>query len=162
MLFRSCGRKKIKYYHHIIPLSEGGSDSIDNQAGLCEECHYGDHGVHKDESAKGRLESKKKGLMKKYHALSVVNQIMPRLLEILPEALPVYITTGWETHKIRKEASLPQKEKDDGTHYMDAWCIAVSALGERMRSVITEAEPNLESCRHDIKQYRRSEERRVG
>ena len=152
-----CGRKKIEYYHHIVPLSEGGSDSIDNRAGLCEKCHYGDHGVHKDESAKERLKSKKKGLMKKYHALSVINQIMPRLLEILPEALPVYITTGQETHKSRIEASLPQKEKDDGTHYMDAWCIAVSALGERMCSIITEAEPDLESCRHDIKQYRRHE-----
>ena len=27
-----CGRKKIAYHHHIIPLSQGGGDTLENQA----------------------------------------------------------------------------------------------------------------------------------
>ena len=124
-----CG-KPIQHYHHIVPVSKGGSENIDNKAGLCSQCHAGPKGVHKSSAARKRLERKKKGLLKKYHALSVINQVMERLLLELTKIRPVYITAGYETQKIRRTC-LPYypKAQDDGTHYIDAWCIAVAACG---------------------------------
>ena len=114
-------KKKIHSYHHIIPVSQGGSESIENRAGLCYEHHYGEQGVHKSDITQGRLEKKKKGLLKKYHALSTINQIMPYLLKKLIAIRPVLVTAGYETQRIRQSfSSLPVKEKDDGTHYIDA------------------------------------------
>ena len=146
-----CGRRKIKYCHHIIPVTEGGSDTMDNRAGLCEECHYGEHGVHNDAIARERLKKKKKGIMKKYHALSTINQIMWPLLRELKTMMPVSVTTGRETSRIRKMyPSIPPKETDDGTHYMDAWCIAVTALDE-----LPADPPDFTDSYYTIKQYRR-------
>ena len=146
-----CGRKKIDYCHHIIPKSEGGSDTIENRAGLCHECHYGEHGVHKDAEARGRLAKKKAGLQKKYHALSVINQIMWYYLTALKDMMPVKITTGYQTSQTRKHyTTLPEKQKDDGTHYIDAWCIAVSALDN-----LPETTPAFDDSHYIIRQYRR-------
>lgn len=140
-----CGRKKIEHYHHIVPKSRGGSENIDNYAGLCMVCH---EKVHKDESVKGKLQSRKKGLQKKYHAMSVLNQIMPKLLRELPKLAPTFVTTGYETHRIRESVGLPKKQKDDGSHYMDAWCIAMSVIGT------FDMEPDFSSLYH-IRQFRR-------
>ena len=140
-----CGRKKIEQYHHLTPKSQGGSESIDNYAGLCHTCH---EQVHKDINAKEKLLSKKKGLQKKYHALSVINQIMPKLLLELTKLTSVFITTGYETHMIRESVGLPEKQKDDGTHYMDAWCIAMSSIGTY------DTVPNFSKL-YRIKQFRR-------
>ena len=151
-----CGKKKIRYHHHIVPKSLGGSDTIDNIAGLCHECHYGENGVHKSETAAGRLKGKKNGLRKKYHALSVINQVMPYVLERLAGMLPVCLTAGWETQAARKKYMLPEKQKDDGTHYMDAWCIAVSALQEE-----PQAAPEFTGSFYLVKQYRRHDRARI-
>jgi len=145
-----CG-KKIHSYHHIVPRSMGGSNSVDNIAGLCEEHHYGENGVHKSEAAAGKLRKKKEGLSKKYGALSVINQIMPYLLEELNAIRPVSVTTGYETQAVRRTTpELLPKEKDDGTHYMDAWCIAVSALDGG-----AQYPPDFMDSFWQIKQYRR-------
>lgn len=146
-----CGRRQIEHYHHIVPRSQGGSESINNYAGLCLKCH---DKVHQDENAKGKLKSKKKGIQKKYHALSVLNQIMPKFLQELPKLAPAFITTGYETHKIRESVGLPEKQKDDGTHYMDAWCIAMSIVGTY------ETEPDFSGL-YRIKQFRRHDRARV-
>lgn len=142
-----CRKRTIVDCHHIVPKSKGGSDHIDNRAGLCKQCH---EAVHKDPVAKARLQKRKEGLYKKYHALSVINQAIPYILNELVGMLPVHVTTGWETHKTRKEIStLPVKKEDDGTHYMDAWCIAVSALDGHTDS------PSFEGVYHTIRQFRR-------
>ena len=140
-----CGRKQIEHYHHIVPKSQGGSESIDNYAGLCMACH---EKVHQDEIARGKLQSKKKGIQKKYHALSVLNQIMPALLRELPKLVPAFITTGYETHRIRESVGLQEKQKGDDTHYMDAWCIAMSIVGTY------ETEPDFSGL-YRMKQFRR-------
>jgi hypothetical protein len=143
-------KKKIHSYHHIIPVSQGGSESIENRAGLCYEHHYGEQGVHKSSITQGRLEKKKKGVLKKYHALSTINQIMSYLLENLNKIRPVLVTAGYETQRIRQSfSSLPIKEKDDGTHYIDAWCIAISALDE------IKGFPDFENSFYTIVQFRR-------
>lgn len=74
--------RKIEHYHHIIPKSKNGSDTIDNIAGLCRCCH---DKVHKNEKEAQRLQKKKKGLNKKYGALSVLNQAIPFICKRLEE-----------------------------------------------------------------------------
>ena len=143
-------RHKIEHYHHIVPKANGGSESIDNYAGLCMSCH---ELVHKDENIKNKLSSKKKGIQKKYHALSIINQLMPQLLKELTKILPLYVTTGYETHMIRESVGLPEKHKDS-THYMDAWCIAMSIIGTY------EIYPDFSGL-YQIKQFRRHNRARI-
>lgn len=114
-----CGKADIVHYHHLIPVHKGGSNLLENYAGLCEKCHVK---VHTECEAMDTLLARKHGLQKKYHALSVLNQIMPKLLQELSLLLPTYVTTGYETKCIRKLYSL---KKD---HFLDAWCVAVSVL----------------------------------
>lgn len=116
-----CRKKSIGNYHHIVPRSQNGSNTIDNIAGLCDHCH---DLVHKSVTAKERLAAKKAGLNKKYGALSVLNQIIPKLLETLSDTYPdmVYVTNGHNTKTYRDDHHLT---KD---HDTDAYCIACSIL----------------------------------
>lgn len=144
-----CSKKHIDNYHHIIPRHLGGSDSIDNLAGLCESCHAK---VHTDADFKAKLKTKQEGMLKKFHALSVMNQIMPFLLEELVKRYPdkdIYVTTGFETAQLRNKLGLPK------THVIDAWCIAASIID------IDNIEPNTitEVARlqpYEVKQFRRN------
>ena len=62
-------KNEIAHFHHIVPRSKGGSDTLQNQVGLCTKCHAK---VHTNQSFKDRLEKKKAGLLKKYGALSAL------------------------------------------------------------------------------------------
>ena len=134
-----CQKHSIDHFHHIVPRHQNGSESIDNIAGLCSECHAK---VHTDPKAKDRLQSRKAGLLKKYHALSVINQIMKRLLEELAGILPTYVTTGHETKATRILLGLSKE------HHLDAYCIAVSQL-----DAMPEADTDYQVFR--IRQFRR-------
>lgn len=144
-----CNKEHIDHYHHIIPRHMGGSDNIDNLAGLCEECH---NKVHLDADFKAKLKPKQEWLLKKFHALSVMNQIMPFLLKELVKIYPdkdIYVTSGFETAQLRNRLGLQK------THVIDAWCIATSRID------IDDIEPNtitnvakLQS--YEIKQFRRN------
>ena len=147
-----CGCKDIEHYHHIVPRSQGGSDSIDNIAGLCKECH---DAVHKDEKKAAALKKKKIGLLKKYNAISLINEIMPYLLEAYGKMYPTFVTTGKETQDARIKYGFPEKKLDDGTHYMDAWCIGVAACG-----LEPECAPDYEKV-YDLQQFRRHDRARV-
>ena len=136
-----CSKAPISEYHHLVPRSRHGSESIDNRAGLCKKCH---ELVHKDKAKAAALAEKKQGCLKKYGALSVVNQTIPHLLEQLPGILPTYVTTGYETKLTRDAYGL------DKDHYVDAWCIAVSAV--HAKGV---AAPDFADSIHNIRQYRR-------
>lgn len=144
-----CGKNHIDDYHHVIPRHLGGSDHIDNLAGLCEDCH---NKVHTDADFKAKLKSKQEGLLKKYHALSVMNQIMPFLLEELVKKYPdkdIYVTSGFETAQLRNRLGLPK------THWIDAWCIAASRvdIDNVAPSIIT----NVAKLQpYEIKQFRRN------
>ena len=118
-----CNRK-IDHFHHIVPRSEGGSDTPENIAGLCERHH---NLVHTDQAWTDKLLSKKTGINKKYGALSVLNQIMPFLVKELVSLMPTDVTFGYDTAKTRESYHLPKSENHDG-HYIDAWTIAVSTL----------------------------------
>ena len=111
----------IDHYHHIVPRHLGGSESVDNRAGVCEKHHFL---VHTETKWEDKLKKKQAGLMKKYHALSIINQIMPRLIKTLAESEKnFFVTTGYDTKATREKFGLEK------IHYIDAWCIAASILG---------------------------------
>lgn len=114
-----CRKAEITQIHHLVPQHKGGSDTLANQAGLCDGCHAA---AHTDSDAQVRLERKKAGQNKKYHALSVLNQIVPALVEQLSKIVSTCVTTGRDTAQFRKGHDLPKE------HWIDACCIACSAL----------------------------------
>lgn len=131
----------IEEYHHIVEQSKGGSNTINNIAGLCEKHHTL---VHTDEKIYLKVKAKKEGLLKKYGALSVLNQIMPSLLKEFSNIFGDYlfISTGQDTKNIRDKYSIP---KD---HDLDAYCIGISSLN---KDII----PNYDITSFTIKQFRR-------
>ena len=81
---------------------------------------------------------------KKYHAQSVLNQIISFLMEYLGRETPydVYATDGKSTKGFRIAKNVPKE------HYTDAYCIACSILDANTK-VSTPAEP------FELKQFRR-------
>ena len=78
------------------------------------------------------MQKKKKGLNKKYGALSVLNQAIPFICKRLEEefgAEHVFYCTGRETVAVRNSFGY-QKTKDNQLHEVDAWCIGILALGK--------------------------------
>ncbi len=143
-----CGRAKISRYHHIIPRYRNGSESLDNRAGLCDSCH---EKVHKDVEAAGRLAAKKQGMMKKYHALSALNQAIPYICSRLSEAISpehLYFTTGRDTSEAREGLSIRKDWKASPCHDADAYLIACNGMG------ITPESVDFKNS-YRIKQYRR-------
>lgn len=116
-------KNPIEVYHHVVPQSRGGSNTLPNIVGLCEKCHTK---VHKDAKFAEKVSKKKAGQNKKYGALSVLNQIIPKLTASLEKKFPgsVYVTNGRSTHAFREAHGIP---KD---HNTDAYCIACSILEE--------------------------------
>lgn len=112
---------KIEHYHHAVPRSKGGSEGLTNRVGLCYHCHTL---VHTDPSIKSKLEKLKAGMNKKYHALSVLNQIIPFLADKLAIQFAdhFYVVEGYDTKQYRIAHGIA---KD---HYLDAYCIACIPL----------------------------------
>lgn len=111
--------EEIKNYHHVIPTSRGGSNTLPNIVGLCDVHH---DLVHKDAKWVEKVQKKKSGQNKIYGSLSVLNQIIPRLTKELGNLFPgkAFVTDGNSTHRYREEHNL---KKD---HHIDAYCIACS------------------------------------
>lgn len=142
-----CRSRSIEHGHHIVPRNKGGSDILVNMVGLCESCH---NKVHNDEEAVAKLEKIKAGQNKKYHALSVINQIMPYLLNELDMRFPgqVFVTTGRDTKVYRDDHGIA---KD---HDADAYCITCSTL-ER-QAILDIPEDSFH-----IRQFRRHDRQRI-
>ena len=132
----------IDHYHHVIPRRKNGSDTLENRVGLCGFHHQL---VHTEEAWTKKMSSKKAGMNKKYHTLSVLNQIIPSLMEQLAEMFPqhTFTTTGRDTYAFREDYSI---QKD---HYLDAYCIACSALPNVGKVSSPKGKP------YDIRQFRR-------
>lgn len=111
----------IAHYHHAVPKHKHGSETVGNRCGLCE---YHHHKAHTDPNCEKLLQEKIQGLQKRYDALGVLNQIIPKLvLELEVKYFNnVYLTTGKITSNFRKQHDL---YKD---HFLDAYCIACSAI----------------------------------
>lgn len=144
-----CGGK-IEHYHHIVPRSQRGSNTIDNIAGLCMECHGK---VHKDIECQKELKGLKKGLDKRYGALSALNQAMPFICKSLESEFGkahVSYCTGRDTAKMRNSFGF-QKTKENQLHEVDAWCIGILA-----RNNAPDRLPDFEQT-HYIRQFRRQD-----
>lgn len=111
----------IECYHHVVPRHLGGSETLDNRAGLCEKHHTL---VHTDPKWTAKLSAKKAGLNKKYGAVSVLNQIVPFLVDSLVSQFQerCFVTTGQETYYYREDNGIPKN------HYLDAYCVACSVV----------------------------------
>ena len=107
--------EKITRYHHIMPRSKGGNNTVSNIAGLCNDCHKL---VHTDDTYTNKLLELKNGCYKT--KISLLNSCMDKIIEELNKLYPVKITTGIETYHKRLELGL---EKD---HCNDAICIALN------------------------------------
>ena len=121
-------KNDIEHFHHIIPRSKGGSDTIQNQAGLCKKCHAK---VHTDAEFRTKFKDKKEGLIKKYGALSALNQAVPFICKELLKIYGiehVHFCTGKDTSLIRSSLGY-EKTKENQMHEIDAYCIGLAALG---------------------------------
>lgn len=137
-----CRKHPIGHDHHLVPRSKGGSDTLANMAGLCMGCH---DLVHKDAKAAEKLKKRKAGINKKYHALSVLNQIIPHLageLERMFGTQGFFAARGWDTKQFRDVNGIG---KD---HDIDAYCIACGAM-EAVRALDAPGES------YEIRQFRR-------
>ena len=140
-------KHEIEHYHHIIPRSRGGSDTLPNMVGLCNACH---DKVHKSEEWFQKLKKKKAGLNKKYGALSVLNQIIPYLVDQYAELFPdhTWVTAGYSTKQFREDHGI---EKD---HDRDAVCIACSIL-EKVDGIV------FPEITYQMEQFRRHDRARI-
>ena len=139
--------KPIAHYHHVVPQSENGSNTIGNIVGLCTKHH---DLVHKDATWQKKLAKKKTGLNKKYGALSVLNQIIPALTKELSSLFPkrFFATNGKSTYDYRAAHGV---SKD---HWLDAYCIACSVLpNDTCDRTINSRVP------YELKQFRRHDRR---
>ena len=137
-----CGEAGIEHHHHIVPRSKGGSDLPENIVGLCQHCHSEIHRGNQRVLAK----LKAIGQKKKYGALSVLNQAIPRIYDGLVEIFGeehVHICNGWETKERREDLGLEK------THAVDASVIASFGLED------VELHPETVLVPHKIKQFRR-------
>ena len=136
-----CGEQNIEHFHHIVPRSRRGSNTIGNIAGLCKRCHAL---VHTSQEAADLLVKKKQGLQKQFGGTSVLNQIIPRLVQDLGKQYPghMHVTTGRSTKAFREQYSL---SKD---HDIDAYCIAASCMNVQPK-MQTEAFEILQFRKHD-------------
>lgn len=134
--------KGIDHYHHVVPRHKGGSNTLPNIAGLCEK-HHGL--VHTDAKWAVKLAEEKDGLNKRYGALSVLNQILPKLEADLAALYPghVYCVSGRDT-KTYREANGIAKD-----HWLDAFCIASIVLGTKASVSATKPMTMFQFRRHD-------------
>ena len=136
-----CGENPIAHDHHIVPRSRGGSDILANMAGVCESCHQL---LHNSTEAVKKLSDLKHGMNKKYHHLSVLNQIIGDLGEWAGDRFAdnAFAVEGYSTRKYREDHKL---EKD---HDVDAYAIAAMTWPE------ADSDTDMPPC-YEIRQFRR-------
>lgn len=123
-----CGGR-IQHYHHVVPQHLNGSNTCQNIVGLCEQCHAA---VHTNDEAKSKLANLKEGLNKQHHALSVLNQIIPFLVDELAAMFPIhtFVTDGLSTSLFRKTNGYAK------VHHVDAYCIALTAMPQALPAAV--------------------------
>ena len=111
--------------------------------------------IHTDLKFRKKLDKKKTGLLKKYGALSALNQAIPFICKGLLEQYGkehVHFCTGKETSLIRISLGY-EKTKENQMHEIDAYCIGLDAL--RVNHI--KKLPEFLSNTYKIKQFRRQD-----
>ena len=139
---------EIEVYHHIIPRRKNGSNTLMNLAGLCRKCH---ERVHTKLDFAKKLQSRKSGMLKKYHAVSTLNQAIPYICKRLMDEVGVHhvhFTNGYHTAKARENLGIEKNPTANPCHVEDAYLIAVSHLS---------VQPKFSGMKkvYHIKQFRR-------
>lgn len=126
-----CGKNHIDEYHHIIPRYQGGTDRVNNIAGLCYSCHQSINGVHKNEGTQNILLDFV-GELGNGYSIGLLNSVMPALIETMKEYcdknnLIFVVTDGHKTAKTRKALGFDcNKTLEGDIHYIDAYCISLA------------------------------------
>lgn len=113
-----CGCNHIDNYHHIVQRIQGGSDNVKNIVGLCDKCHNGVNGVHKNTEIQEMLLELKSGLRKQYD-ISLLNSIMSQLVDALKDVcdkhgVRLHVTNGFKTYQTREKYTLSKDHDFDG------------------------------------------------
>ena len=148
-------KNEIEDFHHLVQRPKGGSDTIQNLVGLCKKCHAK---VHTDSRFKDKLLNKKEGQLKKYGALSALNQAIPFIckeLILMFGSNHVHFCTGKDTSLMRSSLGY-QKTKDNPMHEIDAYCIGLLSLSKCKNQSL----PDFHST-YQIKQFRRQNRQKI-
>ena len=131
-------KNDIEHFHHIIPRSKGGSDTIQNQAGLCKKCHTK---IHADVEFQAKLKDKKNGLIKKIWRT-----------QRFESSCSVYLQRAHQDLRCRACTFLHWKRYIiNQMHEVDAYCICLAAIGADKAK-----RPNFNNV-FKIKQFRRQD-----
>lgn len=131
-----CSKKHIEEYHHIVPQSNSGSNTVSNIVGLCKGCHSL---VHKEDDYSLKLQSLKIGMKKKYE-IGLLNQCMPYIIKEISQLLPTTYCRGFDTSLIRDTLELKKE------HFIDAYCI--SLFGKEIENIFPIIKSNIYEIRH--------------
>ncbi len=115
-----CEKNKgILEVHHMIKVSNGGTDNPENLITLCKKCH---EKVHKNLKIATKLK-KIFGKLKKRHVhTTILNTIMPKFYEwLIKNFNKVLITYGYETKEKRRKFNLEKM------HALDAYLITLNS-----------------------------------
>ncbi len=150
-----CKAQQKLHVHHLIWRRNGGADTHQNLITLCKTCH---DLVHTNAAENAKLVKKFGGHGKRFQKTTMLNTIMPRLVEWLQDemTIPVKLTYGYITKITRKQHKLQK------SHAIDAYAMA-------LRAADAPPDPDVAACpvwnisqerRHDRKLITRIEDRK--
>lgn len=109
-----CGVKHVRLeVHHLLPVSRGGSDKLENLITLCVACHHKAHSSEEQLLAfQGKFGKKAKGTLRYATQMNILRSM---LIKKYPEA---ELTYGFITKEMRRAFNLEK------SHMIDACCIS--------------------------------------
>ena len=150
-----CKAQQALHVHHLQWRRNGGADTHQNLLTLCKACH---DTIHTNTAENAKLVKKFGGHGKRFQKTTMLNTIMPRLIEWLQNEImiPVKLTYGYITKITRKQHKL------DKTHAIDAYAMTLRVLDAAPVSNLTDYPVwrVTQERRHDRKRTTRVEDRK--
>lgn len=150
-----CKAQQKLHVHHLQWRRNGGADTHQNLVTLCKACH---DTIHTNTAENAKLVKKFGGHGKRFQKTTMLNTIMPRLIEWLQNeiTIPVKLTYGYITKITRKQHKL------DKTHALDAYAMTLRWLDAAPASTLADCPVwrVAQERRHDRKRTTRVEDRK--